>query len=399
MPNEDLPGFMFVLPWKDITAIGGVNEVVKNLWDQIEQQGEFRPLLLVNSWDHALPHRKDEEGRTTIYCRLRFPWGPRKFLSYLYHLPASILYVRRLLKHENVAVVNVVYPELSAITFAIIRLINLYKGKILLNFQGTDVKIAAASRGVTRLFWRGLLSSVDTCVGVSEHMRDEILSLCPRATAVTIYNGVNLAKFRAQGGIDHSFDAQLSEGPYILNVGEFIPRKGQDVLIKAFARLAEEFPRFRLVLVGRSGPFLDVLAEITAQNRLTDRVMMVRDVPHSEIASFFEQASIFVLPSRGEGFALAALEAAAFELPIIATDVDGAAELVADGANGWLVPVDDVDQLAEKIRDLLSSPQKAKSMGKRNLKIASDKFEWSHAYQAYSELISVNKGDSALGRM
>jgi len=52
MLNDNHPGFMFVLPWDPFTGIGGVTEVVINLWKQIEQNGQFRPILLASSWEH-----------------------------------------------------------------------------------------------------------------------------------------------------------------------------------------------------------------------------------------------------------------------------------------------------------------------------------------------------------
>jgi glycosyltransferase involved in cell wall biosynthesis len=386
MLNDSHPGFMFVLPWDDL-GIGGVNEAVINLWNQIEQNGQFRPILLAGSWEHRKPVRKHLNGRPTIVWRLRTPWGPKALLGFLTYLPFSIAQSRHLLRHENVAVMTFVYPTLNALGFVILRLLRLYRGKIFLHFQGTDIKFACASRGIERLLWRALLSSVDRCVAVSQRMRTQVLTLCPGASVTIVYNGVDLNKFRTQIERNRSFEAQLSQAPYILNVGEFIPRKGQDILINAFARVVKEFPNMRLVLVGKSGAFLGTLLEMIGHHGLTDKVLIFRDVPHAQIAIFFEKAELFVLPSRGEGFAIALLEAAAFALPIIATDVDGAADLILHGENGRLVPSENASKLSDEILDLLRSPDTARRTGKRNHEIVSDRFEWSHAYRAYTKLI------------
>jgi len=396
MLNNNHPGFMFVLPWDPFTGIGGVTEVVINLWNQIEQNGQFRPILLASSWEHRKPVRKDVNGRPTIFWRLRAPGGgPKALLSFLTYLPFSIVQIRHLLRHENVAVMNFVYPTLNAFSFVIVRLLRLYRGKIFLNFQGTDIKFACASSGIERLLWRALLSSVDGCVTVSQRMRMQTLTLCRGANVTIIYNGVDLNKFRTQIERTRSFEMQLSRAPYILNVGEFIPRKGQDILINAFAGVVKEFPNTRLVLVGKSGAFLGTLLEMIEYHGLTDKVLIFCDVPHEQIGIFFEKAALFVLASRGEGFAIVLLEAAAFALPIIATDVDGAADLILHGENGRLVPSENASKLSDEILNLLRSPDTAREMGRRNLKVVSDRFEWSHAYQAYTKLIS---NSSALAR-
>ena len=133
--DEEDPGFLFVLPW-DLTGIGGVNEVVINLWNQIEQNGKFRPILLASSWEHRRSVYRNVNGRRTIFWRLRTPWGPKGLLSFLMYLPSSIVRTRHLLRHENVEVVNFVYPTLNALGFVILRLLRLYRGKIFFKFSG-----------------------------------------------------------------------------------------------------------------------------------------------------------------------------------------------------------------------------------------------------------------------
>src|SRR5215831_13171794 len=148
MLNDRHPGFMFVLPWGDLTRSGGVNEAVVNLWNQFEQNGRFRPVLLAASWEDRKPIRKEVNGRPTIFWRLRTPWGPVALLSFLAYLPSSTVKMRHLLQRENITVMNFVYPTLNALGFVIVRLLRLYRGRILLNFQGSDIKVACASRGI-----------------------------------------------------------------------------------------------------------------------------------------------------------------------------------------------------------------------------------------------------------
>ena len=139
----------------------------------------------------------------------------------------------------------------------------------------------------------------------------------------------------------------------ILNVGRLTRQKAQDVLLRAYARVATETPEWKLVIVGH-GCDQDELHALASSLGLSDRIAWIHWT--AEIEQYYERASIFVLPSRYEGTPNALLEAMSFGLPSIVTDGSpGPLEHVADGENGLVVPVDDEKQLAAAILRLIAS--------------------------------------------
>jgi glycosyltransferase involved in cell wall biosynthesis len=136
--------------------------------------------------------------------------------------------------------------------------------------------------------------------------------------------------------------------------------KGLELLIESLSILAAEFPDLRLEIAG-DGSLRTSLEQRCLQLGLKDRVTFLgwqQDLP-SVVASW----DIFAIPSLDEGFPIAALEAMAAGLPVVASAVGGLCEMVADGETGLLVQVGNVSELASRVRELLNDCQRRQRMG------------------------------------
>lgn len=142
----------------------------------------------------------------------------------------------------------------------------------------------------------------------------------------------------------------------ILYVGRLDALKGVDLLIEAFALVAERGLNAELQIVGggSADEFRQVLARIS-QLRLTDRVKLPGVLPQSELPEIYSNSDCIVAPSFHETFGLAILEAAACGTPAIAADVDGLRAIVVDGETGCLVSGRDAKVYAEKIVELMGN--------------------------------------------
>jgi glycosyltransferase involved in cell wall biosynthesis len=149
-------------------------------------------------------------------------------------------------------------------------------------------------------------------------------------------------------------------------VGRLIPIKGFDLLLRAFSRARAGVPELTLELAG-AGP-LDAELRAAAPEGLTflGRVAPVQDV--------YERNAIVVIPSRGEGFGMVALEAAERGRAAIVTAVGGLPEIVADGETGTVVPPEDVDALARAIVVLARDEQLVRQYGHAARRRALDVF-------------------------
>ena len=166
--------------------------------------------------------------------------------------------------------------------------------------------------------------------------------------------------------------------PKLAAVGRLIPIKGLDVLLRAFATARREVPALTLELAGAGR----LEAELRAA--APDGVTFLGRV--SAVAPVYERNAIVVVPSRGEGFGMVALEAAERGRPSIVSAVGGLPEIVDDGATGVVVPPEDVDALARAIVDLAGDPERVRRLGAAARQRAIDSFSAEAEADAVADL-------------
>lgn len=171
-----------------------------------------------------------------------------------------------------------------------------------------------------------------------------------------------------------------AEGRTILAAGRLIHQKGFDLLIDAFARVDD--PTAQLVIVG-SGPEEDALRRQAAASGHGDRITLPGYVP--DIRPYLDQARLFVLPSRFEGFGAVVVEALGAGRPVIATASTPAVdEILTDPERGMVVPIENVPALAHAIRTLLDRP----APDPEHLACAVARYRIGDGAQAYLDLFS-----------
>jgi glycosyltransferase involved in cell wall biosynthesis len=172
-------------------------------------------------------------------------------------------------------------------------------------------------------------------------------------------------------------------------VGRLVRDKGIVELVEAWQVLREYYPDLYLFLVGPVEPQDPIPIDTMAKLKNDPRIKVVGAV--KDISPFYAAMDILVLPTYREGFPNTLLEAAAMELPVVATAVDGCVEALADNDTGFLVPPKDSRALSEAIQKLLLNPAMRKSMGQAGRQRVLDKFRpeitWQGLYEIYSELL------------
>lgn len=204
----------------------------------------------------------------------------------------------------------------------------------------------------------------------------------PSNRIVTHYLGVDSSRFRPK----HS----ESDRRGVLFVGRLIPLKGVDLLLRAYAALPaylREIHPLTVVGDGPERPPLTALAE-----RLGVRVQWRGRLPEERVVATLQQAAIFVAPSRRaqgreEGAGLAALEAAACGIPVLAARSGGLPEMMVDGVTGLLFQRDDASDLAAKLRALLEAPERLAQMGQAGREWAVREMDAQVRGRALSELL------------
>jgi glycosyltransferase involved in cell wall biosynthesis len=184
-----------------------------------------------------------------------------------------------------------------------------------------------------------------------------------------IPNGVDLDRF--------DVDEPTHDGRIVF-LGRLAPKKRVSDLVKAFARIEDDYPETELVVVGE-GPRKEQLEALTADLGLTDRVEFTGRVADEEIPRYYASAQVFVLPSVWEGHPLTLLEAWAASRPVITTDVEGIAEFVDHRETGYLVESENPGSLADGLRYALDNPDEAREWGAAARTKAEAEFSWATA--------------------
>lgn len=188
------------------------------------------------------------------------------------------------------------------------------------------------------------------------------------AGAVELVNGVgiDLSRFSAASPEQKAqVRRELSlgeEDTFAFSVGNVIPRKNQEVLIRAASQLAD--PRFHLFIAG-DGPLEGELKALARELGVEAQVHLLgfrRDVYRLSSA-----ADIFLFSSRQEGLSVSVMEAMACGLPIVASSIRGNTDLIDPGKGGFLVQSDDANGFADAIRCILADPQVRERMKTHNL--------------------------------
>ena len=138
----------------------------------------------------------------------------------------------------------------------------------------------------------------------------------------------------------------------VLCVGRFDPVKGQDVLLRALPRLRAEFPALRVVFVG-DGALRNEYQTLAQTLDVADNCVFHGNATHDEVLKLLRNSTLSVVPSRSDNCPLTVIESLACGTPLVASRVGGIPELFDDGSEGFLVPPDDPDTLAERIGRLL----------------------------------------------
>lgn len=241
---------------------------------------------------------------------------------------------------------------------------------------------------------RTAILDADAVIAVSNGTKEDILRVYPIAPerVHVIYNGIDLNEYRKAGettaletyGVD-------SASPYVLFVGRITRQKGVTHLVDAIQYL----PRNTQVVLCAGAPdtpeiAIEMRQKVEEAREKNPRVVWIEKmISKPEVIQLYSNARVFCCPSVYEPFGIINLEAMACGAPVVASATGGIKEVVVDGETGYLVPFEQdpvtnfptkpdqfAKDLAEKISNLLSNPEKCKRFGEAGRKRVEEKFSW-----------------------
>lgn len=214
-------------------------------------------------------------------------------------------------------------------------------------------------------------------VAVSNYSKGKILTHynLDKNKIQVIPNGVDIQKFKPKNITEARKQLNFSNDPTALFVGGLVPRKGLLKLVEVAKKVVKQQANTRFVIVG-DGPLRGQLDQSLKAAGLTSNFIFLGNLKEDKLIAAYNAADVFVLPSIQEGQGIVLLEAQACSKPVVAFGVGGVNETVQQNQTGFLPKPDDIEGMADKLRELLSDDNLRQKMGIAGLKFVTENYTW-----------------------
>lgn len=246
---------------------------------------------------------------------------------------------------------------------------------------------------LTRSLENYALRRVDAITTICEGLRNDMIGRGIAAEKITsIPNAVDIEQFTSARSADASLKAQLglADKQIIGFIGSFYAYEGLAILLRALPLMLPNHPNLRVLLVG-GGPQDQSLRQLAKQLGIEDKVIFTGRVPHDQVQHYYNLIDVLVYPRLSMRLTelvtpLKPLEAMAQGRVLAASDVGGHRELICDDHNGILFKSNDPRSLAEKVGELLDSPQCWDELRKAGREFVENERNWQKSVTRYQSI-------------
>ncbi len=220
--------------------------------------------------------------------------------------------------------------------------------------------------GINKKFKSYLINSCAN-ITVSEFQRNQYLEIFPelRHKLFTVHHGVDEKLFKPIPILEKILIRKMygvkSEDIVVISASRLTKNKGQDYLLKAFAKIQNKYPKVKIILAG-IGDYSEELKQLTKRLGLENKIKFTGQLSREKLAMLIAACDVSVMLSRipFEAFGLVNLEANACGLPVLATNKGGVPEAVEHGVSGIVVDPENEEEISEKLEYLFHSPNRKK---------------------------------------
>jgi len=357
--------------------VGGISTYVYNLSKRLVERGHEVTVITRGTWRKT--YCEEIEG-ISVY-RVRFiPFFPSPFKIHQ-------IYVNKLLKslkfdfdlihlHGTLMPVEPVFNNSLPVVFtshgASKKKLDFMEAKTLHFF------IVKLLRNHLFKLEQEIVEKSDMLTAVSNSCADEFRAYHSIKKEITIVHN----------GVDTNFfvpSKNRSNLRSVIYTGRFEVFKGLSDLIECSGIVCKKYPDVKFILVG-SGTILDSLKKQVSKLKLENNIIFTGSLSKSQIIEYYQNATIFVLPSYREGFPTSLMEAMSCGIPSIATNVEGSAELIKDSENGLLVPQKNPEKLAESVIYLLENEEFRNKIGANARNHIVKNYDWEKITDGFEKL-------------
>jgi phosphatidylinositol alpha-1,6-mannosyltransferase len=364
---------------------GGIQSYLQNLVGELVKTGTHTLTVYAPKWKGC--EAFDVEAAQSSYDVVRHP------TTLMVPEPSVAMRMRRLIADRDVDTVWFGAAAPLALLTPLAR--HAGASRVIASTHGHEVGWSMLPLARTAL--RRIGNDTDVVTFVSHYTRDRFASAFgPRAALEHLAPGVDTDRFEPNSVARAELRARyrVGERPVILCLSRLVPRKGQDMLIRALPAIRQRIDGAALVIVG-GGPYRTTLHRLAHEFGVAEHVVFTDGVPGEELPAHHAMADVFAMPCRTrgagldvEGLGIVYLEASASGVPVVAGRSGGAPESVIDGETGLVVDGWDVGAIAAAVGDLLADPDRAAHMGAAGRRWVVDNWQWRTKAQRLGELLT-----------
>jgi phosphatidylinositol alpha-1,6-mannosyltransferase len=361
---------------------GGIQSYLVDLVTRLAATGEHTLTVYAPQWEDA-----DAFDATTAgYQVVRHPG------TLMLPVPTVDARMRRLIGEHGID--TVWFGAAAPLGLLAARARNAGASRVLSSTHGHEVgwSMLPGARSVLRRIG----DDSDVVTYVSRYTRGRFASAFgPNAALEHLPPGVDSERFRPDPASSSEMRARhgLGQRPTVVCLSRLVPRKGQDMLIRALPSIRQRVSGAALVIAG-GGPYLDTLRGLAGRFGVTDHVTFTGGVPSADLPAYHAMADVFAMPCRTrgagldvEGLGIVFLEASATGVPVIAGSSGGAPETVQHNKTGLVVDGRSVQQVADAVSELLGDPDRAAAMGAAGREWVTTQWRWDDLAGRLSDLI------------
>ena len=308
-------------------------------------------------------HRRNPELESEDFEVLRPP--AKNKLCYLF----ALSYLKKELKRIKPDILHAHY----ATSYGLLGALSGYH-PLIVSAWGTDVFEFPEKSIFHRMLLKYVFKKADRICATSQKLLTRCHQLFPQyADKVTVIPfGIDLDLFSPELQKRNDSLIRIGTAKILYHIYQV------DSLMKIFDSLCERYDNIRLSIAG-DGPERDNLLTLKSKLRHGDKIEFRGQIDNSEVPDFLRELDIFVLPSRFESFGVAAVEASAVALPVVAYDVGGVPEVVVNRETGILAPAGDRQAFQDALAELIEKKSLRNQYGRAGRKFVRDNYDITHS--------------------
>jgi len=256
---------------------------------------------------------------------------------------------------------------------------------------GSDMMIHSRKSKILRMMAKFVLKRADCVICDAEHIKEPLIELGTDPKKINlIYFGTDTQKFQpAPKDQQLLTKLDINTSPTVISLRNLQPLYDVESLIRAIPMILKDVPAAKFIIAA-DGPQKKYLQKLAAERGVADSTKFVGMIANDELPRYLNSADICVSTSLSDGgLAASTAEAMACGLPVVITDFGDNGKWVEDGVNGYLVPLQNPEALAEKLIFLLQHEYKRQEFGQANRRVIEERNNWVREMNKMEQLYDI----------